>query len=94
MKTNTDMNPIDRLNDDGQKDFPKSLVGKLKKRDDYRRFKYGAINSQQEVAREILQDIDMAIMAQKYNRMWMLTVLSTLIALISSITAIIAVTLS
>lgn len=31
MKTNTDMNPIDRLNDDGQKDFPKSLVGKLKK---------------------------------------------------------------
>lgn len=91
MSTNSEKNPRDRLNNEGQNDFPKTLKGKLIKRDEYRRFKYGAIDSQQEAAKEILNDIDMAIMAQKNNRMWILALLSTLIALVSSITAIISV---
>ena len=38
MNKNTEMNPRDRLNDEGQNNFPKTLAAKLKKRDEYRRF--------------------------------------------------------
>ncbi len=90
---NAGMIPRDRLNDEGRRDFPRTLEGKRCKREEYRKHKYGAIESQREVATELVQDIDRAITAHEYRRMWIIALISALASLAAAATAIIAVAL-
>ena len=95
METNKNpgMLPIDRLNDEGKRDFPQSLKDKMCKREEFRKIKYGtsATESIPEVVKELVHDLDRAIADQKYNRMWKLALISALASLASAVIALIAV---
>ena len=85
--------PRDSLNDEGKRNFPWSLRAKVQRRDEVRKMKFGSIETEPEVARELTNDLDAAVSAQQYRQMWILALASALASVASAVAAILAVVL-